>query len=75
MPLIVDSGVADGLDILRGLALGANFVFMGRAFHYAVAALGEQGIEHLFHIISADLQANMSQIGVADFNGLAGRLC
>jgi len=75
LPLIIDSGVADGLDILRGLALGADFVFMGRAFHYAVAALGEKGIEHLFHIISADLQANMSQIGVEDFNGLASRLC
>ena len=75
LPLIIDSGVTDGLDILRGLALGADFVFMGRAFHYAVAALGEKGIEHLLHIIKADLQANMSQIGVTDFNELASRLC
>jgi len=75
LPLIVDSGIADGLDILRGLALGADFVFMGRAFHYAVAAFGEKGIEHLFHILKADLEANMSQMGVKDFTELASRLC
>ena len=75
LPLIVDSGITDGLDILRGLALGADFVFMGRAFHYAVAAFGEKGIEHLFHILKADLEANMSQMGVKDFSELASRLC
>lgn len=70
VPLIVDSGIAGGLDILRGLALGADFVFLGRAFHYAVAALGEPGADHLVHILKSDLCANLSQMGQRDLKSL-----
>ncbi|WP_164659568.1 alpha-hydroxy acid oxidase [Tropicibacter sp. Alg240-R139] len=64
MPLIYDSGVAWGLDIMRALAKGADFVMVGRAFQYAVAAFGSKGIDHLVHILRADIQANMSQLGI-----------
>lgn len=62
-PVIFDSGVSCGLDVMRALALGADMVFMARAFHYALAALGEPGIPHLFHILEEDIKANMAQIG------------
>ena len=74
VPLIWDSGISGGLDILRGLALGADFVFTGRAFHYAIAALGETGVRHLLHVLKADMVANMQQMGAANFDELAGRL-
>lgn len=71
VPIIYDSGVAWGLDIMRALAKGANFVMLGRAFQYAVAAFGARGIDHLVHVLKADMQANMSQLGVEDLERLA----
>ena len=63
LPLILDSGVESGLDILRALASGANFVMLGRAWHYALGALGEKGPDHLASILAKDLEANMGQLG------------
>ncbi len=74
VPLIYDSGVAWGLDIMRALAKGADLVMVGRAFQYAVAAFGAKGIDHLVHILKADITANMSQLGVEHLNQLAQHL-
>ncbi|UWQ31581.1 alpha-hydroxy-acid oxidizing protein [Leisingera sp. M527] len=64
LPLIFDSGIEGGLDILRALALGADFIMLGRAFHYALAALGAVGPAHLIDMLAKDMQANMSQLGL-----------
>ena len=71
VPLIYDSGVAWGLDIMRALAKGADFVMLGRAFQYAVAAFGVKGVDHLVHILRADITANMSQLGVEQLESLS----
>ena len=63
LPLIFDSGIEGGLDILRAFALGADFVMLGRAWHYALGALGEKGPAHLADMLKSDLAANMGQIG------------
>lgn len=70
LPIIFDSGIEGGLDVLRALALGANFVMLGRAFHFALAALGPQGPDHLIDILSKDMIANMGQLGVRDLASL-----
>jgi L-lactate dehydrogenase (cytochrome) len=69
LPIIFDSGIEGGLDILRAIGLGANFVMLGRAWHFALAALGaEKGPDHLVHILHQDLKANMGQLGVRDLS-------
>ncbi len=70
LPIIFDSGIETGLDILRARALGADFVMMGRAFHYALAALGPQGIDHLIDIFIKDMDANMGQMGAKSLGAL-----
>ena len=74
VPLIYDSGVAWGLDVMRALAKGADFVMVGRAFQYAVAAFGSKGIDHLVHILKADITANMSQLGLENLDQLPSYL-
>ena len=62
--IIFDSGVRNGLDVLRALALGADYVMLGRAWIYGIAALGRQGGQHVFDILEAELINCMHQLGV-----------
>lgn len=70
LPVIFDSGVETGLDILRAFALGADFVMLGRAFHIALAALGPRGVDHLIDLLARDLTANMGQLGAHNLREL-----
>jgi L-lactate dehydrogenase (cytochrome) len=64
MPVLVDGGVSSGLDVVRMLALGANFVMMGRAWAYALAAAGEAGVAHVLKLIDAEMRVAMALTGV-----------
>ena len=59
--------------MIRAFAQGADFVMLGRAWHYALAALGPAGIDHLVHLIKADLAANLGQLGAAHPKDLRGK--
>ncbi len=74
LPLIFDGGVTGGLDVLRALAMGADFVMMARPWHYALAAMGPEGPAHLIRILTADMTANMGQLGARRLADLPGRL-
>ena len=74
LPTLFDSGIEGGLDILRAIALGADFVMLGRAFHFALAALGPKGIDHLIEILAQDMASNMGQIGARNLSELPATL-
>ena len=63
-----------GLDIARALALGADFVLLGRAFMFGVAALGKRGGEHTAELLIADLKNNMTQLGCSTVDELPDRV-
>jgi len=63
MPIFADGGVRSGLDVVRMLALGADFVLLGRAWAYALAAGGQQGVAHVLKLIEAEMRVAMALIG------------
>ena len=63
LTILADSGVRSGLDVVRMLALGADGVLLGRAFVYALAAAGEQGVAHVLDLIASEMKVAMTLIG------------
>lgn len=63
MPLLVDGGIRSGLDVVRMLALGADFVLLGRAWAYALAARGGAGVSHVLKLIDAEMRVAMALTG------------
>ena len=73
-PLVFDSGIRSGLDILRALALGADFVLVGRPFLYGLAAIGTHGGEHVAQILEEEINNALLQIGAQNIPELRQRL-
>lgn len=71
LTILADSGIRNGLDVVRMLALGADSVMLGRAFIYALAAAGGQGVSHLLDLIDKEMRVAMTLTGaksIADIN-------
>ena len=69
--ILADSGIRNGLDIVRMLALGADCVMLGRAFVYALAAAGGAGVSNLLELIEKEMRVAMVLTGaksIAEIN-------
>jgi L-lactate dehydrogenase (cytochrome) len=64
MPVMVDSGFRRGTDILKALALGASFVFIGRPFLFAAAYAGKEGVKHAIKLLHREIDKDMALVGV-----------
>jgi L-lactate dehydrogenase (cytochrome) len=58
--VLADGGVRSGLDVVRMLALGADFVLLGRAWAFALAASGGAGVAHVLKLIDAEMRVAMA---------------
>jgi (S)-mandelate dehydrogenase len=65
--VMFDSGVRSGIDVVRAMALGAEFVFSGRPFMYGLGALGTAGPGFVADFYAEEISAAMRQIGTASF--------
>lgn len=63
LKILADSGIRNGLDVVRMLALGADTVLLGRAFVYALAAQGEAGVANLLDLIAKEMRVAMTLTG------------
>jgi len=61
---MIDSGIRRGSDVLKALALGAKFVFVGRPFNYAASVAGEAGVRHGIDLLRQEVSRNMAMLGV-----------
>jgi len=65
VPVILDSGVRSGGDIVKALALGATAILTGRPVAWGVAAFGARGVERVFAIFEEEMKRVMCMTGVA----------
>jgi len=64
MAVMIDSGFRRGTDILKALALGAQFVFVGRPFLYAASVAGAEGLHHAIRLLKDELSRDMAMLGI-----------
>lgn len=63
IPVLMDSGIRRGSDILMALALGARAVLIGRPYAYGLAAAGAEGVERVIRILRQELERAMALAG------------
>lgn len=63
VPVLMDSGVRTGTDVVKALALGADAILYGRPYLYGLALAGQAGVEHVLRCLLADLDLAMTLTG------------
>lgn len=61
--ILADSGIRNGLDVVRMLALGADTCMLGRAFVYALGAAGGAGVSNLLDLMDKEMRVAMTLTG------------
>jgi isopentenyl diphosphate isomerase/L-lactate dehydrogenase-like FMN-dependent dehydrogenase len=63
----VDGGFSRGTDIIKGIALGADLVLVGRLYCYAIAAAGAAGLTRMLEILENEVHQSLGLLGVTGF--------
>ncbi len=64
--VLIDGGIQCGQDVLKSVALGAKGCLIGKAFLYALAARGGEGVTLALEIIRRELQVSLGLAGKRD---------
>lgn len=70
MTVMIDGGIRRGTDVLKALALGAKFVFLGRPFLYAAVVGGAPAVMHAMRLLSSEIDRNMALMGLRNLSEL-----
>jgi len=73
-PVLLDSGIRRGGDIIRAKALGADFTFAGRAFAYGLGAGATAGCHRAYDILELELTRALGQIGSPSFHDISSEV-
>lgn len=74
LTIFADSGVRNGLDVVRMLALGADATLLGRAFLYALAVEGQRGVVNVLDLIEKEMRVAMTLTGAKNIGEITSKL-
>ena len=74
MTVMLDGGIRRGTDVLKALALGAQFVFVGRPFLYAAVAGGEAGVQRALTLLRDEVNRDMALLGIRSISEISSDL-
>jgi 4-hydroxymandelate oxidase len=63
VPVLFDSGIRRGTDVLKGLGYGASAVLIGRPYLYGLSVAGSDGVRDVVNILRTELEAAMAMTG------------
>ena len=72
--IAAEAGGRRGTDVLKALALGARFVFVGRPFLFAAVAAGEAGVQRALTLLRDEVDRDMALLGVRSIGEISASL-
>ncbi|CAL1713661.1 unnamed protein product [Somion occarium] len=73
LAVLFDSGIRNGSDILKAIAIGAQAILLGRPYVYGLAVGGEAGVEQIIKSILADLEITLGLSGYKNLEEIRGK--
>ncbi|MEQ8709482.1 MAG: alpha-hydroxy acid oxidase [Rhodospirillales bacterium] len=70
-PLLFDSGLRGGEDIVKTFATGADFTMVGRVLLYALAAGGERGLNDFVDLLAEEISLTLAQLGATSMDQIS----
>ena len=74
MTVMLDGGIRRGTDVLKALALGAKFVFIGRPLLYAAVVGGEAGVQRALTLLRDEIDRDMALLGIRNTGEISSDL-
>ena len=66
MAVLINSGFRRGTDVLEALALGADFILIGRPRLFACALAREAGVQHAISLLSKEIDTDQALLGLKE---------
>ena len=74
MTVMLDGGIRRGTDVIKALALGAQFVFVGRPLLYAAVAGGQAGVQRALTLLQDEINRDLALLGIRSISEITPEL-